>query len=183
LGQLGGMTYLAMAASTRGATALASVKAFPANFVGWRESAVMAGRLAKDDTTVLVADNFMLAAELEFERGAPSVYALDSPLNVKHGRAPQLAIWQLDEAGLRASHAGSPVLLAVDETALRVRERAAWLGQVCSRIAELRPLLRLEPFHGRKQIAFYAGRVPAEGEVLSGDPANCVVLRQALGRW
>ncbi|HEY9132992.1 MAG TPA: glycosyltransferase family 39 protein, partial [Dyella sp.] len=137
MGQLGGMTYLAMAASTGGAAALTSVKAFPANFVGWRESATMAEHWAKNNATVLVADNFMLAAELEFQRGAPPVYALDSPLNVKHGRAPQLAIWQLNEAGLRAMHPGAPVVLAVDETALRARERAAWLGQVCSRIAQL----------------------------------------------
>lgn len=180
IGQLSGMVYLGLAASPHGATTLASLKAFPSNFVGWRESAGSARELLRDQPAVLVADNFMLAAELNFQLGANQVaYALDNPLNVKHGRAPQLAAWQLDEGGLRQAHAGEPVLLAIDETALRERERAAWLGGVCQRIENLQPLTRMDLFAGRKRIAFYAGRVPA-ATLPATDPARCVVWQRAV---
>jgi len=180
IGQVSGMAYLGLAASRDGATTLASLKAFPSNFVGWRESADSARELLRDKPAVLVADNFMLAAELNFQLGAGQpVYALDSPLNVKHGRAPQLAAWQWDEGGLRHTHAGERVLLAVDETALRERERAAWLGSVCERIENLQPLVRLSLFAGRKRIAFYAGRVPGAASPVP-DPARCVVWQRAV---
>jgi 4-amino-4-deoxy-L-arabinose transferase-like glycosyltransferase len=179
VGQASGMVYLGLAASPHGATALASLKAFPSNFVGWRESGDSARELLRNKPAVLVADNFMLAAELNFQWGADrAVYALDNPLNVKHGRAPQLAVWQLDEHGLRRAHAGEAVLLAVDETALRERERAAWLGSVCQRIEDLQPLSRLDLFDGRKRIAFYTGRVPAVA-LPATDPARCVVWQRA----
>lgn len=181
VGQVSAMTYLALAASGNGATALASVKAFPSNFVGWRESANMAREVLRQQPSVLVADNFMLAAELNFALDpAQPVYSLDSPLNVKHGRAPQLAIWQLDESGLRHAHMGEPVVLAVDETALRARDRNAWLEGVCDRIVDLRPLPRLDLFAGRKRIAFYTGRVPDTASLAKGDPTRCLVGQRAI---
>ena len=86
LGLVVGFAYLGLAASPRGAVALASAKAFPANFVGWREAS--AALPPRPESMLLVADNFMLAAELRFAIGpAATVYSLDSPLNVKHGRA------------------------------------------------------------------------------------------------
>ncbi|WP_281848363.1 glycosyltransferase family 39 protein [Dyella sp. GSA-30] len=182
IGQLSGMAYLGLAASRDGAAALASFKAFPSNFVGWRESGDSARELLRDKPAVLVADNFMLAAELDFQLGAERpVYSLDSPLNVKHGRAPQLTAWRLDETGLRNAHAGEPVLLAVDETALRERERAAWLGTVCNRLIEIQSLTRLDLFAGRKRIAFYAARVPeASSSSAPADPAHCLVWQRAV---
>jgi hypothetical protein len=86
-------------------------------------------------------------------------------------------VWHLDEAGLRGAHAGEPVLLAVDETALRARERAAWLGTVCNRLVDLQPVTRLDLFSGRKRIAFYTARVPATSA--SVDAARCVILQRA----
>ena len=181
VGQVSGMAYLGLAASRHGATALASLKAFPSNFVGWRESADSARELLRDKPAVLVADNFMLAAELNFQLGSGQpVYSLDSPLNVKHGRAPQLAQWHLDEAGLRSMHAGETVLLAVDETALRARERAAWLGTVCNRVVDIQPLPRLDLFAGRKRIAFYTARVPDTSISASVDAARCPVWQRAM---
>jgi 4-amino-4-deoxy-L-arabinose transferase-like glycosyltransferase len=181
VGQMSGMAYLALAASRNGAAVLASVKAFPSNFVGWRESADMAREVLRQQPSVVVADNFMLAAELNFALNPERpVYSLDSPLNVKHGRAPQLALWQLDEAGLRQAHVGEPVILAVDETALRARERGAWLGAVCDRIVDLQPLPRLDLFAGRKRIAFYTGRVPDTVSPARGDPARCLAGQRAI---
>jgi 4-amino-4-deoxy-L-arabinose transferase-like glycosyltransferase len=160
--QLAGMAYLGVAASRDGATALADVKAFPSNFVGWREAGDEARRqLRERPDAVLVADNFMLAAELDFQLGGGvPVYALDSPLNTKHGRAPQLAIWRRNERALDEDHAGRTILLAVEETSLRERERLAWLGSLCSRVDQAQPLSRLDLFGGRKRVAFYTARVP-----------------------
>lgn len=158
-GQLLGLAYLALAATPGGATRLAGLKAFPYAFVGWREAALHVDASHPGDT--VVADNFVLAAELDFALGGKRpVYSLDSPLNVKHGRAPQLAIWQRDEAGLRAAHAGQPMLLVVEETAQSERERLAWQGTLCRRIDAPQAAGRLDLYHGRKRFAFYRGRVP-----------------------
>ena len=174
-----GLGYLALAANAQGVDRLAASRIFPANFVGWRESAALARALLGQQDAVLVADNFMLAAELEFQLdGARPVYSLDSPLNVKHGRAPQLAIWRRDEAGLRSAHAGAPMLLVVSEV-MRERDALAWLGSLCGRIEAPRLTERLSLFDGRKRFAYYRGRVPSVPPVLEGDPAQCLFWRNA----
>lgn len=168
LAAIGGATVLAwfaVATQPWAATKLAQGKVFPSHFVGWNEAGEAARRLLENDAEariVLVADNFMLAAELDFALGGTRpVFVLDSPLNAKHGRAMQLSLWQRDEQALRAL-AGSRVLLAVDETALRERDRAAWLAGLCTRIAALEPVERLDLYGGRKRIAFLTGVVPGE---------------------
>ncbi len=171
----------ATAAGGRALDALAGMKAFPVNFTGWRQSADAARRLlaGMPDDTVLVADNFILGAELAFQfDGRRPVYVLDSPLNAKHGRAAQLAIWQRDEAGLRAGQAGKPVLLVVDEWILRAHQRPAWLGSVCSRVAVPRFLRRLDLHDGERRFAFYAARVP-ERQLPAMHRDRCVVWRKA----
>lgn len=180
-GQVGGLAYLGLAASDGGARVLAGLKAFPARFVGWRESGDAAGHLLADHAGVLVADNFMLAAEIDFQlNGRVPVYVLDNPLNAKHGRAPQLALWQRDESALRSAHAGEPMLLAVDEKALRVHERADWLRTLCGRIVQPVPVQRLDLYEGRRRMAFYAGRVPTPQASAAADDA-CPVWRAAAG--
>ena len=166
LGLVAGLAYLGLAASTHGASALASLKAFPANFVGWRESADAVRQQLARQPAVLVADNFMLAAELNFQLGPDAiVYTLDNPLNVKHGRAPQLAIWHLDEEGLRAAHAGQSILLIAEPTALRERERAPWLATLPARVDGLSRQQELTLFRGRKQWLLYRARVPLDGQM------------------
>lgn len=179
-GQLLGLAYLALAATPGGATRLAGVKAFPYAFVGWREVAAQVAMTDPGDA-VLVADNFVLAAELDFAMGgARPVYSLDSPLNSKHGRAPQLAIWQRDEAALRAAHAGQPMLLVVEETAQSERERLAWQGTLCRRIDAPQPAGRLNLYEGRKRFAFYRGRVPPRApSALPASPGE----REACPLW
>ncbi|URL57225.1 glycosyltransferase family 39 protein [Luteibacter flocculans] len=172
-----GFVYLGLAASAHGATVLSDLKAFPSLFTGWRESA-SAVRMAAGPEDILVADNFMLAAELRFELGGSRVvYSLDSPLNVKHGRAAQLAAWGLDEAGL-ATHAGQRVLLVVDETALREREVKAWLGSVCVRVVVSQPLARVEAFDGRRRFALYEATARSRRGPM-GNPDDCVVWTNA----
>lgn len=133
----------------------------------------MHDELLRDSGALVVADDFMLAAELRFALGGPRVvYSLDSPLNVKHGRAPQLAAWRIDEAGLRA-HAGEKVILAVDETALRERDTRDWLGSLCTRVDIVRPLSRADLFDGRRRIALYEARARATPGAPQ-DPDQCV---------
>lgn len=180
--QLTMYAYLGAAASGgRALDALQGLKAFPVNFTGWRQSAGVTRRLLADmpADTVLVADNFILGAELAFQLdGRRPVYVLDSPLNAKHGRAAQLAVWRRDESGLRAMHAGQPLLLVVDEWILRAHQRPGWLGSVCSRVTDLRFVDRIDVHDGARRFAFYAGRVPAQ----RSPPMNrddCVVWRKA----
>lgn len=180
LGQGLGLAYLAMAATPSGATRLAGVKAFPYGFVGWREAAALV-MPARRDSAVLVADNFALAAELSFALdGRQPVYSLDSPLNIKHGRAPQLARWRLDGEALRAAHAGQPMLLAVEETALSERERLGWLETICRRIDAPQPLGRVDLYQWRKRVALYLGRVPSRPP---GDAPVTPAERSACPIW
>lgn len=174
-----GLGYLGLAASGEGATILSGVKAFPSNFTGWRESsAAVVDALHDEPDAIVVADNFMLAAELRFALGASrTVYSLDSPLNTKHGRAKQLAAWGYDESGL-STRGGVPVLLVVDETALRERERRDWLGEVCSRVVVGASLGRVDLYEGRRRFALYRASVPADATKAS-DPDRCVVWTSA----
>ncbi len=176
--------YLGMAAIPGGADALAKMKAFPQQFVGWREVAAQTRELLVQPrfaNSILVADNFMLAAELDFafnsnaNKGSRPVYTLDHPINAKHGRAPQLAIWRRDEAGLHMLGAGRPVLLVVEPGARRERERAAWLDTLCSRVADLAPVAALDVYDGRKRYRWYAGRVVA-AEKIESSP-DCVAAK------
>jgi len=179
-GLLGGLAYLGLAASNDGARVLAGVKAFPARFVGWRESGESAKALLANHPALLVADNFMLAAEIDFHLdGQTPIYVLGNSLNRKHGRAPQLAIWHRDESALRRQHEGEPMLLAVDEKALRVHERAAWLRTLCSRIDRPVLLQRLDLFDGRRRIAFYAGTVPAASSHSATADDTCMIWQNA----
>nr|WP_306673802.1 glycosyltransferase family 39 protein [Tahibacter caeni] len=169
-GSLAAYAYLAAAAQPALAQRLAAHKAFPYNFVGWDEAAARTRHWLQSEAAavpVLVADNFLLGAELDFQLdGARTVYSLDSPRNVKHGRAPQLALWARDERGLRGRESGRAVLLVVERTSGSERERAAWQQSLCRRIADLQPLDELALFGGRKVFAWYRGRVPAPGETV-----------------
>ena len=157
--------YLAAATVPDLAQRFAGVKAFPEHFVGWdvasaKTSALLADPAHKDD--VLVADNFMLAAELDFAFGGTRpVYSLDHPTNIKHGRAPQLAQWGRDEAALRGL-GSRRVLLVVEPTARRERERAEWLVTLCERIDDLKPVTALDPFGGRKKYRWFSGTVATQ---------------------
>lgn len=167
--------YLVCAAVPGGAGALAQVKAFPEHFVGWQEVARDTRALLQQPghaADVLVADNFMLAAELDFAfDGARPVYALDHPINAKHGRAPQLAAWQRDEAALnRLGH--RPVLLVAEPSARRERERAAWMQSLCARVAQLTPVAALDLYDGRKRYRWFGGS--AGGTTATDSRGDCV---------
>jgi len=172
-GQIAACAYFGVAATANGATALARVKAFPEHFVGWNEAAARTRAIladARSADAVLVADNFMLAAELDFALdGARAVYVLDHPINAKHGRTAQLRLWDRDEAGLAALGHRS-VLLVAEPTARREREREDWMRSLCARIAGLRAVAALDLFGGRKRYRWFSGSVPPDS---SGTSADC----------
>lgn len=181
LAQVAGLFYLGLAVYPATARWLGGARAIPTAFMGWKESAEIARAQLATQPGILVADNFMLAAELDFQfDGQRKVYTLDSPLNVKYGRAPQVALWALDEAALRRQHACAPVLLVVDEYALRERERAPWLGSLCARIADLQPVQRISLFDGRKSMAFYRGVVASDASADHIDADDCVAWRNEV---
>lgn len=157
--------WLALAAIPAAATLLGSHKAYPANLVGWREAGAQARQLlAVNGDTVLVADNFKLAAQLDFQLGGTAVvYSLDHALNAKHGRAAQLRIWQRDGQALRLLPEGTVVLLAVDETAGRERDRRHWLRGLCASLDEIEPVGRVELHDGARRFAFYRAAL-ADGQ-------------------
>lgn len=166
LGLAVALAYLLLAATPSATGLLARYKAFPYNFVGWNEVADATREVLRYQPArlPLVADNFLLAAELDFQfDGKETIYVLDHPRNVKHGRAPQLALWRRDEQGLRQALAGQRVLLVVEETAGSERERQAWLQGLCRRLDALEPQLLLKLFDGRKVFSWYSATVPAPG--------------------
>lgn len=158
------VAYLAVAIRPGDPTGLAGGKAFPDNFAGWRQAAdAVSGQLAGEAGPVLVADNFMLAAELDFELASvPRVYSLDHGLNRRHGRALQLALWALDEAGLRERAAGREALVVVEESALRIADRPAWLRRLCTRFRSLAYEGETALSRGRKRFLHFRGRVRGE---------------------
>ena len=102
-------------------------------FLGWTEATATTRALltGMPDDTMLVADNFLFAAQIDFAlRGERMVYVLDHPRNIKHGRQPQLAIWRRDETALR-SLAPQHVLLAVEENALYGADTLPFYRRLC----------------------------------------------------
>ncbi len=157
------VAWLGMTTVPGAANWLHRSKAYPAQFIGWRESGNRVRSLLRQSApgTVLVADNFEMAAELDFQLdGSRPVYVLDSPLNVKHGRRAQLHVWRLDGASLRRLHAGAPMLLVVEESRLAEREQPLVLGASCRRIIDPKRVGDLAFGLGRKRVAFYEGTVP-----------------------
>jgi hypothetical protein len=181
LGNLAAFAYLAAAAVPAGAAALTRIKAFPEHFVGW-DSAFEQTRTLLDEPrfkdSVLVADNFMMAAELDFAfDGARAVYTLDHPINAKHGRAPELRLWNRDEAALNAL-GSRQVLLIAEPTARRERERAGWMQTLCTRVADLTPVAALDPFGGRKKYRWFSGALPGPGSRVPGPDGVCPASAQ-----
>ncbi|MBK7146843.1 MAG: glycosyltransferase family 39 protein [Xanthomonadales bacterium] len=111
-------------------------------FLGWGVAANETRRQldALPADTVLVADNFLLAAQLDFAlRGVRPVYVLDHPRNRKHGRQPQLAIWGRDEQSLSALHAPR-MLLVVEENALYAADTLPFYRRLCRDFGHVRLL-------------------------------------------
>lgn len=128
-------------------------KQFPSNFSGWREAAAWMAVSEKRAGERWIADNFMLAAALRFylrDARQDPVFVLDDDLNQRHGRAMQLAIWNLDEAAI-ATDPAQPGWLVVEETARRFSDRWTWYQGLCAKFFGLKldDMLNLHDGHKR----------------------------------
>lgn len=202
----GSFTLAAMSslgASSLGASAwggaaerVAASRYFPDNLVGWREVGhrVEQALAALPAGAVVVADNFMLAAQLAFHlRGSRAVYSLDHTLNSKHGRALQLAIWGLDEAGLAGLGEGRSALFVVEQTATKPEQRPAWQRHWCERLRLGAPAEALTLYRGRKRFLLYRTELgaqptercprPALARFYGVQPGQVIERRSVLRGW
>lgn len=156
--------YLALVAQPAGRQWLAAGPAYADNFSGWDAAAVAARRelATMPDDTVLVADNFMLGAQLSFALDRGDVRVLAHPLNDKHGRAVQLAHWGLLSPG-RAQWGDGPVLLVVEDTSRPLKLRLDGYRGLCRAAGALPPPQVLQVDRGRKRFLLFRLPAPAAG--------------------
>lgn len=148
--------YLATVASPAGRAWLAAGPGYADNFSGWSEASRAVGEAlaTMPAGTRLVADNFMLGAQLSFALDRGDVAVLEHPLNGKHGRAVQLADWGLLSAG-RADWGDGPVLLVVEDTARPLRQRLDGYRGLCERAGALPAAQVLDVDQGRKRFLLF----------------------------
>ena len=141
---------------------LAESSVYPDNFAGWTEvaAAVREARADAPPGTRVVADNFMLGAQLGFALDEPDLPVLDHPLDHKHGRAAQLQVWGLHRQG-RADLGAGPTLLVVEDTARALKDRLAGYHELCRRLGSLPPPRVLNVDHGRKRFLLFRLDTPA----------------------
>ena len=139
---------------------LAGSKPYPGNFAGWPElaAAVRAELATMPPGTRLLAGNFKLGAQLGFALGDPDIAVLEHPLNGKHGRAPQLALWGLQRDALQA--AGSvPTLLVIAPGDVPYRELLAHYHALCRQVGPLPAPRGVLVDHGAQRFLLF--RLPA----------------------
>lgn len=157
LGLAAGLGYYAIAAMPSMRARLADSKVYPSNFAGWDAlaQAVAARRTAMPADTTLLADGFKTGAELGFLFDDPRIPVLDHPLNVRHGRAPQLLLWGLHRDG-RALRDTAPVLLVAGATDVEYRNQLAHWHALCERVGPLPPPTVVNVDGGRKRYLLFA---------------------------
>lgn len=130
--------YAGVAASPALRERLSQSRWYPDNFAGWNEIAA-----ATRDLDDLAADNFMLGAQLAFARGDAGLPILDHPLNRKHGRAVQLALWGQGERDAR--------WLVVEDSAVPMRDRLSHYQAMCERLGDYAITRVIDVDRGRKR--------------------------------
>lgn len=190
-GLLAVFVYFAMLASPQGRARLASGEAYADNFSGWHEvaGAVRADLAAMPAGTRIVADNFMLGAQLSLALDRDDIVVLEHPLNDKHGRAVQLAEWGLLSKG-RADWGGEPVLLVVEDTARPLKRRLEGYRELCAKAGHLPPPQVLNVDHGRKRFLRFRPdpsqtgcSLPALAWIETPEPGQSVAGTLALRGW
>ena len=144
----------------------AAAKWYPSNFAGWDAlaEAVREKQGTMPPGTRLVADNFKIGAELGFALEDPRIAVLPHALNARHGRAPQLAVWNL-LAEHRAALGERPLLLVVGASEVRYRELLAHYHALCALLGPLPAPDVVNIDHGRQRFLLFAlPAQPARGE-------------------
>ncbi|BDU17248.1 glycosyltransferase family 39 protein [Lysobacter auxotrophicus] len=157
IGLVANLGYYVAVSNAKWREASAAEKWYPANFAGWGTlaDAVRARLDAMPEGTRVVADNFKIGAELGFALGDPRIPVLDHPINLKHGRAPQLRLWDLQTAG-RSEWGSAPVLLVVGATEVKYRDLLDRYHVLCDMVGPLPPPEVLNIDHGRQRFLLFA---------------------------
>ena len=181
LGVLLALGYHAAAAMPKARSALIGSKAYPVNFIGWPElaQAVREELAAMPPQAQVLAGDFKLGAQLGFALRDPRIAVLEHPLNAKHGRAPQLALWGLARPRL-AADAGTPKLLVVAPDDVRYRDLLAHYHQLCTQVGPSPPPRTVLVDHGAQR--FLLMRLPpTRGQGACVTPAMAWIDAPASG--
>jgi hypothetical protein len=154
LGLLATTAFLAAASSASMRAHLADSRLYPADVAGG--PAILADARGWPRDRPWIAGDFELAAQLAFADPARDIRVLDSPLNRKHGRAVQLALWGVDRLP-----ATGPVLLAIEDSATPMKHRLVHYHALCSRFGPLPPARVVSADQGRKRYFVYLLDLPA----------------------
>lgn len=143
----------------------AAAKWYPANFAGWDELAIAVRQelTSMPSGTRVVADNFKIGAELGFALGDASVPVLDHPTNHKHGRAPQLRLWGLQEPSNTGGTDGKPVLLVIGATDVPFKSLLQRYHAVCAMVGPLPAPRVVNIDHGRRRFLLFRLDQPRQG--------------------
>lgn len=170
LGLAAALGYFLLAAAPAGRQWAASHDQYPANFAGWNVlDTVVRARLAQLPAgTRILAGDFKIGAELGFARGDANILVLDHPLNRKHGRAPQLALWGLQFDG-RMPEGGAPLLLVASPSHAGFPDAQAALVDLCRQLGPLPPPQVLDVDGGGKRFVLYViTRVQPQADCAGG---------------
>ncbi len=126
----------------------------PDNLYNWHAVADWTRTLPSSDGP-LIADNFMLGAQLAYERPERPLFVLDHPLNGKHGRAVELASLGRDETALAASGWRSGTLVVEENSRRPIPRLEAW-RDLCRRFGSVRWLGELQLFGGEERYVGFA---------------------------
>jgi len=157
IGLVANLGYYVAVSNAHWREASAAQKWYPANFAGWETlaDAVRAKRDAMPEGTRVVADNFKIGSELGFALGDARIAVLDHPINLKHGRAPQLRLWGLQTDG-RSQWGAAPVLLVVGATEVKYRDLLDRYHALCELVGPLPAPEVLNIDHGRQRFMLFA---------------------------
>lgn len=150
--------YYLMASTPSVREQLAGNKYYPRNFAGWQPLAIaVREELAQMPAgSRVLAGNFKVGAELGFQLNDPSIEVLPHPLNDKHGRTAQLALWNLLSNGERSG----PRLLVLAPSDQRYRDLLSIYRQVCDLVGPLPPPRVVSSDHGYQRFLLFA--LPAD---------------------
>ncbi len=129
----------------------------PTNFAGWDVLAdTVRDRLATmPPGTRLLAGDFKLGAELGFALGDAGIPVLGHPLNARHGRAPQLALWGLLRERFDFD-VGSPALLVVAANHVEFADLLDYYHRLCEQVGPLPQPEVVNVDHGRQRFLLFA---------------------------
>lgn len=146
----------------------AAMKWYPANFAGWGALADATREELADMPagTRIIAGNFKIGAELGFALGRPDIEVLDHPLNHKHGRAPQLALWGL-QAPRRDAVGEAPALLVLGATSVPYKDLLRRYHDVCAMVGPLPPPRVVNIDHGAQRFMLF--RLPGSPAATTAD--------------